>query len=424
MRMKTNCIVMATLAVLAAGCGNGGGATPSGSGEPSSPGTAPAANAVAADASRPPVEVGFETTTTGTFAFPVFAEAFEAGVKYVNEELGGINGSPLKANMCGSDGTPDGAVNCGNQFVQSNAVLSILGYDFGADAILPVLKSGGLAEFGYQALTPAMNSSAGQAYFASPSTEESFSAGVVVQQGLGVKSLATLMPDVPFMHESFSKVVEPAAQRVGVNIRAFFYPPTGTDWASFAASVVATQPDGITAYLGDADALAAVPAIRGAGFTGIIDASTSTSIISKLSAQNLEKVLFVTPFLGSLYADSALTPKVKADIAAFDRYIKPDAANYVPAQAGFFDAVQAADMLRQVADKTGAPLTRESVLKNIASTKGQMFFRDGTYDCATPSWPGTTSCSSGFPYAEVGADKKLTPLPNTPVDVAAAKPDA
>ncbi|GAA1838562.1 hypothetical protein GCM10009836_16980 [Pseudonocardia ailaonensis] len=359
---------------------------------------------------------------TGTFAFPAFAAGFDAGVKYVNEELGGVNGNPLKSTLCASDGTPDGAVNCGNQFVQSNVVLSVLGFDYGADGILPVLKAAGVAEFGYQAITPGMNNAVGQAFFASPSTQEAYSAAVVAQQGLGVKSLATVLPDLPPMHEYFETVVAPAAQRLGVGIRAFYYPATGPDWASFASSVVATQPDGVTLYVGDADALAAVPAFRGTGFTGVLDASTSTSIIPKLSAQNLEKVIFVNPFFNNLYADSALSPKVKADLAAFERHITPDPATYTFAQAGFFDAVQAADMLRQVADRTGAPLTRESVLRNIGNTKGSTFFRDGTYDCSTPSWPGTTSCTSGFNYAQVGAGKKLTPLPNSPVNVSAVKP--
>jgi len=418
MRMRTNCVALAALAVLLAGCGNGGGAS---SGSSASEISAPAVNAVAADSSKPPVLVGFENTMTGTFAFPAFADGFAAGVKYVNEELGGINGSPLTSTLCASDGTPDGAVNCGNQFVQSDVVLSVLGFDYGADGILPVLKAAGVAEFGYQAITPGMNNAVGQAFFASPSTQEAYSAAVVAQKGLGVRSLATVMPDLPPMHDYFATVVEPAARKVGIAIRAFYYPATGPDWASFASSVVATQPEGITLYVGDADALAAIPAFRGTGFTGVIDASTSTSVIPKLSPQVLEKVIFVNPFFNNLYAESALSPKVKADLAAFNRHIKPDPASYTFAQAGFFDAVQAADMLRQVAAKTGAPLTRQTVLQNIASTKGGMFFRDGTYDCSTPSWPGTTSCTSGFNYAEVGADKKLTPLANSPVDVSSVR---
>jgi len=418
MRMKTTCITLAAVAVLAAGCGSGGG-----SGSTGTTSSAPAANAVKADDSKPPVLVGFENTMTGTFAFPAYADGYEAGVKYVNEELGGINGSPLKTSMCASDGTPDGAVNCGNQFVQNKVVLSILGFDFGADAILPVLKSAGIAEFGYQALTPGLNGAVGQAFFASPASQEALSAGVVAQQSLGVKSLATVMPDIPSMRDSFDTVVAPAAQKLGLTARSFYYPPTGVDWASFASSVVATQPEGITVYAGDADAVAAIPAFRSTGFTGVLDASTtSAALLPKLSAQQLDKVIFVNPFFNNLYADSALSPKVKADIAAFERYIKPAAGSYTPAQAGFFDAVQAADMLRQVQTKTGAALTGESVLKNIASTKGSMFFRDGTYDCATPSWPGTSSCTSGFNYAQVDANKKLVPLANSPINVSAVKP--
>ncbi|MDP9116955.1 MAG: ABC transporter substrate-binding protein, partial [Actinomycetota bacterium] len=73
-----------------------------------------------ADSSKSPVLVGFQNLEGGTvFSLPAYRQGFEAGIDYVNTELGGVNGHPIKAVECKSAGTPDSAVACGNQFVQS-----------------------------------------------------------------------------------------------------------------------------------------------------------------------------------------------------------------------------------------------------------------------------------------------------------------
>lgn len=440
-RIRAAAIAAACLALIgsAAACSSSGGAsegngtTPanSSSDETTSPaGTTPASSdsptsaPTAADKSKAPVEVGFQTALNGAVALPDVKKGFDAGVAYVNAEQGGINGSPLKAVTCGTDGTPDAAVNCGNTFVQDKVVLATLGFDFAADAVLPVLKGAGIGLFGYQAVTPGADSAVGQAYFGSPSLEESFSAAVVVQHDLGSKSLAVLAPDVPSMHDGYTKQIQPAADKLGVSVKSYFYPTT-TDWASFASTVVSTNPGGIVVYAADSDSLAAIPALRNAGFTGVIDASTSTTIVDKLPADTLKNVLFVTPFLSNIYEQSALSDKVKGDIAVFEKYTKPTSSTIISyAQFGFYTAVQAADMLRQVSTKVGGKLTAQNVLSNLANTTGPEFFRDSTYDCSKPSWPGTTSCSSGFNYAEVTGGKKLEPLKNSPIDVSSVKPSS
>src|SRR6185369_15145781 len=78
--------------------------------------TTAAAAPVAADSSKPPVLVGFHNLEGGVISLPEIRQAFESGVKYVNEELGGINGRPMKAETCNLDITPESSVNCANQF--------------------------------------------------------------------------------------------------------------------------------------------------------------------------------------------------------------------------------------------------------------------------------------------------------------------
>src|SRR5690242_505896 len=67
-----------------------------------------------------PVVVGVLAPMDGATAYPQTGYGAQAAERYVNEKLGGINGRPLKIDLCAGDGSPETAVNCANQFVTEN----------------------------------------------------------------------------------------------------------------------------------------------------------------------------------------------------------------------------------------------------------------------------------------------------------------
>src|SRR5215212_9927257 len=122
-----------TAASTAASTSAGGTATTAGA-----PTTTAAAKA--ADSSMAPVVFGFHNLEGGALSLPEVRVGFEEGIKYVNEELGGINGHPVRIESCNLDITPESSVNCANQFVEKNVAVAVQGVDPSADAALPVLK--------------------------------------------------------------------------------------------------------------------------------------------------------------------------------------------------------------------------------------------------------------------------------------------
>ena len=113
--------VALAVTTLGAGCsGGGGGEKPGG----------------------PPVVVGFinqENAVVGSFP-EVRADA-EAAVRYVNEELEGVGGRPLRLETCLTNGTPESSQACANQLRLKRPVAVIGGVDFGAAASIPVLNA-------------------------------------------------------------------------------------------------------------------------------------------------------------------------------------------------------------------------------------------------------------------------------------------
>lgn len=368
-----------------------------------------------------PVTVGFHNLEKGAISLPDIRIGFEAGLAYVNERLGGINGRPLEVIDCKTDGTPEASVNCANQFVEDGAVLSVQGADFGADAMLPVLQSAGLAELGSFPLTPGLNSAVGDAFFFQGSAEEGYAATLVQLQNLEADKVAFVMVDAPTSHETFDEIIEPAGETLGMETKVFYVPPQ-SDWQVQAATVLAWEPEAIATYVA-ADALAAVPAFRSSGFSGYITAGSNIEIVPQLDASVLEKTLFSASYYLPEFAD--IPAEVQPDIDAFNEYATDDmeeGSSITQRQTGFYTALITAQVLSDIASENEA-LTAEVVHDGMATSQGaRQPFRTNGWDCATPSWPDTTACGTGNVYAEPNAEGVLAPLPGQPVDISAVLP--
>lgn len=412
-------IVLAALLAVSSACGSDDSSSGTSSEDPTTSASVP--EGTAADDSLDPVTVGFHNLEGGSISLADVRIGFEAGIAYVNDHLGGIDGHPLAAIDCKTDGTPEASVNCANQFVEEEAVLAVQGADFGADAMLPVLQSAGLAELGSFPLTPGMNSAVGDAFFMQGSAEEGYAATLVQLQNLGASKVALVMVDAPTSHETYDAIIEPAGEKLGIETKVFYVPPQ-SDWTVQAATVLAWEPDGIATYVA-ADALAAVPALRSSGFTGYITAGSNIEIIPQLDASVLDKTLFSASYYLPEFAD--IPAEVQPDIDAFNEYATDDmdeTSSITQRQTGFYTALIAAQVLSDIG-ADGAELTAETVHTGLATSTGERQpFRTNGWDCANPSWPDTTACGTGNVYAQPDADGALAPLPDQPVDISAVLP--
>ncbi len=100
-------------------------------------------------ATGPPIVVGLinqEDAPVGSF--PEVRRSAEAAARYVNEELGGVDGRPIKLETCTTRGTPESSQACANQLVGKQPVAVLGGIDLGAAASLPVLQRAGIPYVG------------------------------------------------------------------------------------------------------------------------------------------------------------------------------------------------------------------------------------------------------------------------------------
>ena len=180
----------------------------------------------------------------GRISLPEIREAFLAGVNYVNEELGGINGRPMKADTCNLDVTPESSVNCANKFVEDNVVVAVQGVDVAADAALPIWKQAGLVDIAFAGFTPTLNQSRGDAFVTLFDSRDILAQNLIMQQKLGAKSVAIVQQDLPSTKAYFDSVEKPTADKLGLKLQPFYY-DNNTDWTTLAATILSSNPDGI-----------------------------------------------------------------------------------------------------------------------------------------------------------------------------------
>lgn len=121
--------------LVAGGCsGSGGGSTSSG-----------AKNALVVGM------INQEDAPVGSF--PEARQAAQAAVAHVNDDLHGVNGRPIRLEVCTTNGTPEASAACANQLVAKHPVAVLGGVDLGAAASLPVFEK---AAIPYIGATPAL----------------------------------------------------------------------------------------------------------------------------------------------------------------------------------------------------------------------------------------------------------------------------
>ncbi len=81
-----------------------------------------------ADASKPPVTIGFVNDDGGVPSFPEGGVAAAAAVQFLNNNLGGIGGAPVKLVSCAIAGNEEQGQTCAQQFL-SNKSINVIAED-------------------------------------------------------------------------------------------------------------------------------------------------------------------------------------------------------------------------------------------------------------------------------------------------------
>jgi branched-chain amino acid transport system substrate-binding protein len=269
-RLLTLCVGLMCVAGIAA-CGSSSptsssstSSTASSSASASSGSTAAPGGSGSASSSKPPFVIAYQgDSAPGVINLPSVQEpGIQAFVKYINDQLGGIGGRPLKVVSCDGHFDPAQTEAC-TRTVLSEGAQAIFGLApaFGSPS-LSIAQAAGVPTF--DTSTPQEDSSHWNVGLM-PGTTGEYSAMATYLCTLKPKRVGLLFYDEPIYHTALERPLQ-ILKNCNVAVTPVYLNPTSPDLTPGVVQVVLAHPDYIMSSLGTAGAVEAAKALVQQGF--------------------------------------------------------------------------------------------------------------------------------------------------------------
>jgi branched-chain amino acid transport system substrate-binding protein len=183
-------------------------------------------------------------------SFPEMRQATLAAVDYINKELGGVDGHPLKVDTCVSDGTPEGSSTCANELLADHPVAFLGGADFGSYASLPIIQKAGLAYLGGAPLTTTEFTSGNSVQFSGFAAGALPALAIYASDVLHAKKVAVINVILGSGITTAQRYVLPVLKARGItDVKVIDVQPSTVDYTSAIAAASQTNPDVIIAVV-------------------------------------------------------------------------------------------------------------------------------------------------------------------------------
>lgn len=224
--------------------------------------------AQATKATGAPIKLGMinqENTPIGSF--PELSQAVQAGIQFVNHDLGGVDGRPIQMEVCNTKFTPEGSTGCAQKFVEAKVPVVLGGIDvFGtgvttlADNDIPFV--GGIPVSTQSVTSPNSYQWSGGTWGATVAFA-TYSA-----KTLKAKKVSIVYGEFGSITDS-AKYGERTLKKLGVpNVQLVPYPITAADLTAPIQAAAGSKPDAVFILAADTACKPAFDAAKTAGITG------------------------------------------------------------------------------------------------------------------------------------------------------------
>jgi len=207
-----------------------------------------------------PIAIGMINQETGAAAvLPELSIADKAGLRFINEELGGVDGHPITLELCDTKFSPEGSQRCAQQMVQNNVAAVMGGIDVFGDGI-KILADNGIPFVGGIPVSFASAQSPNSFQFSGGSWGAFVSLAHYAAKNLHAKKISIMYSEFPPITDA-ADMTKRALAKLGVtDVRLVPMPIVATDLTAPLTQANEGNPDAI--IVGAADA-GCVPALKG-----------------------------------------------------------------------------------------------------------------------------------------------------------------
>jgi branched-chain amino acid transport system substrate-binding protein len=199
----------------------------------------------AADPDADPIVIGMinqEDTPLGSY--PEIRRAVEAGVEFVNTELGGVDGHPIELRTCITSFNPEQSAACAQELEQAEVVALVGGLDVTSNGSIPVLEQNGIPQVGG---IPAnlVEQKSDVTFFLSGGVTGALAAFLQDTADNGGTSAVVAYGEFESFSVAVSDYAVPVAESLGIELETVSFPLNATDFLPLLTRASASNPDSI-----------------------------------------------------------------------------------------------------------------------------------------------------------------------------------
>jgi branched-chain amino acid transport system substrate-binding protein len=336
----------------------------------------------AASKSEPAITLGWVNEQGGTISSPEATSGAEAAVAMINDKLGGINGHPLKLDVCLVQSTEEQGQACAQQLYNNSSVIGVLTGATGLSS--PALHSvlaGKKPVIGSIPSSPVDVSAKwsyyiGNGVFGAPSSLATYAIG-----SLHAKRIALLGP--AFIGTTVAiHAVDALAKKDGVTVTTGTYPQGSSDVTPAVVASKASSADAVIVLDNTSTGCIAVAkAISQLNVTAkIVSLNTCAESDVKAALGDIPKWAFLEPLRVPVASVPDSSGQVADYLAAMAAY-EPSSTVQASAGPAFATVMYAARLLEGLG---GKPVTAKALNAAAASSDGPVFMGASSLAFGTP----------------------------------------
>ena len=349
-----------------------------------------------ADKSLSPVTIGFVNQQGGQQQIgPLATNGAQIAVKYINTELGGIDGHPLVLKTCFIRSAEEEGTTCGQQFL-ANKSISVI--DEGAVAIgdqsfqstigatKPVIVG--------VAVTPIDAAKPSNIVLFGDATHVLGPFGTYAQQVLHAKTAALVYPNIAGITQGATAIAD-GLQKVGIKVKKVGYDESQTDLIGPLTSAGATSADLVIPYSDSSGCVNLAKGLKQLGITDTKKILSAPLCLNGLVAAGLggDFPIWTYAIASSLYGDPT-DPGMPAYMKVMAKYGTPAVAPDPWVIVTFGQILTTARFLNELGY---GHITPQAILQKAKAFKGPVALGAPSLDCGKyPTAPGICNDRTQF----------------------------
>lgn len=359
------------------------------SGEEWTFGTVPAA-AVRADDSKEPLTIGMLNTDDGPIgALPELHQATDAAIEFINAELGGVGGRPLKLSFCATAAVDASQTEaCARKMIAEKVPVVLNGVNISSTAAMPVLEENGVPWVGGIPVNPEEMKSP-VAFSFSGGTPGSFAAFAHdAAKNRNFTKVAIMYADIAQVADGAKAYGVALLKHYGVDVKEVTFGLFDQDLQNVVVQATADSPQALivgTADSGCAKVLQALVDLKVTATTYMVGACADKKWLDQVGGADKVKG---TVFNIENVIDQTLSRS--ADGEVYENVIKRYGKGVNARGAGtvaFKGAMNLWGVLDGLA-KDGKEITSANILASLRSKKDAPSFDGHPYTCDGKQMPG------------------------------------